>query len=100
MRLLWQIMQAIWHRYWIRSIILYWYGRFEYRWKLGFRFFKFNHSIDIYTCKNGIEYDENNPDCTTYDEIADLAGDNDCFEFEMYYPSFQYDLITNQIQYL
>ena len=48
-------------------------------------------TLDIYTCKNGIEYDENNTDCTSYDDIADLAGDNDCFEFEMYYPSVQYE---------
>ena len=48
-------------------------------------------TLDIYTCKNGIDYDENNTDCTTYEEIADLAGSNDCFEFEMYYPIVQYE---------
>ena len=34
--------------------------------------------LDLYTCKNRIDYDENNINCTIYDEIADLAGENDC----------------------
>ena len=47
-------------------------------------------TLDIYICKNGIEYDEKNYDCTTYDKIRDITGDNDSFEFEMYYPVVQY----------
>ena len=48
-------------------------------------------TLDLYVCKNGVEYDENNTDCTTYDEIIYLAGSNDSFEFEMYYPTVQYE---------
>ena len=48
-------------------------------------------TLDLYVCKNGIEYDENNTDCTTYDEIMNLTGQNDSFEFEMYYPTVQYE---------
>ena len=47
-------------------------------------------TLDLYTCKNGINYDPNNTNCTTYESIAEKAGDNDCFEFEMYYPVVQY----------
>ena len=47
-------------------------------------------TFDLYTCKNGIDYDEKNPNCTTYEKIAEAAGINDCFEFEMYYPVVQY----------
>ena len=56
-------------------------------------------TLDLYTCKNGIDYDENNTNCTTYDQIAESAGINDCFEFEMYYPVVQYQPInkTNPI---
>ena len=47
-------------------------------------------TFDLYTCKNGINYDEKNPNCSTYEKIAEAAGKNDCFEFEMYYPVVQY----------
>ncbi len=47
-------------------------------------------TLDIYACKNGIDYDENNTDCTTYDEIAKYAGVNNCLDFEMYYPVVHY----------
>ena len=47
-------------------------------------------TFDLYTCKNGIDYNESNPNCTTYEEISEAAGNNDCLEFEMYYPVVQY----------
>ena len=47
-------------------------------------------TLDIYGCKNGIDYDENNRDCTTYDKIIEIVGDNNCLEFEMYYPVVHY----------
>ena len=31
-------------------------------------------TLDLYTCKNGINYDESSTDCTTYDEIAGGRG--------------------------
>jgi hypothetical protein len=56
-------------------------------------------TFDLYVCKNGIDYDENNTNCTTYERIAEAAGNDDCFEFEMYYPVVQYQPInkTNPI---
>ena len=47
-------------------------------------------TLDIYICKNGINYDENNENCTTYEEILAQANENNCFEFEMYYPVVHY----------
>ena len=47
-------------------------------------------TLDLYTCKNGIDYNENDTNCTTYEDIIKAAGENDCFEFEMYYPVVQY----------
>ena len=56
-------------------------------------------TFDLYICKNGIDYDKNNTNCTTYEKIAEEAGENDCFEFEMYYPVVQYQPLnqTNPI---
>ena len=50
-------------------------------------------TFDLYTCKNGIDYNENNIDCTTYDMLEEMAGNNDSFEFEIYYPAVQYQPI-------
>ena len=51
-------------------------------------------TLDLYTCKDGINYDENNTNCTSYEKIIETAGINDCFEFEMYYPVVQYQPIN------
>ena len=45
--------------------------------------------INLYLCKNGIDYNENNPDCTTYKDIEKKIGSNNSLEFEMYYPKIQ-----------
>ena len=47
-------------------------------------------SFDLYICKNGIDYDENNKNCTTYEKIIEKTGLNDSYEFEMYYPVVNY----------
>ena len=52
--------------------------------------FLFLVTFDLYACKNGIDYDENNSNCTTYERIAEIAGNNNCFEFEIYYPIVHY----------
>jgi hypothetical protein len=46
--------------------------------------------FDLYNCRNGINYDEGNENCTTYEEIKEIAGNDNCFEFEMYYPVVHY----------
>ena len=47
-------------------------------------------TFDLYGCKNGIDYDENNTNCTTYDTIFEIAGINNCLDFEIYYPVVDY----------
>ena len=56
--------------------------------------FLFLITLDIYACKNGIDYDENNTNCTTYDNISQIADKNNCFEFEIYYPVVHYQPIN------
>ena len=56
-------------------------------------------TFDLYACKNGINYDEKDSNCTAYDRLAEIAGRNDCFDFEIYYPVVQYQPLnkTNPI---
>ena len=51
-------------------------------------------TFDIYACRNGIDYDENNTNCTKYETIAKKYGNNNCLEFEMYYPVVHYQPIN------
>ena len=46
--------------------------------------------FDLYNCKNGEDYDKGNENCTTYEEIKEISGKNDCFDFELYYPVVHY----------
>ena len=46
--------------------------------------------FDIYNCRSGINYDANTENCTTYEKIIEIAGKDDCFEFEMFYPVVHY----------
>ena len=52
--------------------------------------FLFLITFDLYACKNGIDYNPKNKNCTTYEKIANIAGNNNCFEFEIYYPVVHY----------
>ena len=47
-------------------------------------------TFDLYTCKNGIDYDQNNPNCTSYKKISEAIKEYNCFEFDMYYPVVHY----------
>jgi hypothetical protein len=42
--------------------------------------------IDLYICEDGINYDENNPKCSSYDKIIEAAGPDNSFFFDFYYP--------------
>ena len=46
--------------------------------------------IDFYFCKNGIDYDETNKNCTTYDMIQNITGINNSLEVELYFPEVQF----------
>ena len=55
--------------------------------------------FDLYICKNGIDYDENNKNCTKYDTIIEAAQKDNSFEFEIFYPLVNYQPLnkTNPI---
>ena len=44
----------------------------------------------LYACKNGINYDEKNDNCSSYEKIMEMAKDNNSYLFEMYYPVVHY----------
>ena len=46
--------------------------------------------FDLYICEDGIDYDENNTKCNTYDKIVEAAQQNNSFEIEIYYPVVHY----------
>jgi len=46
--------------------------------------------FDLYTCKEGIDYDENNTNCTSYEKLIETASQDNSFEFEIYYPVAHY----------
>ena len=54
-------------------------------------------ALDIYACKNGIDYDENNTNCTSYEKYIEIAGNNNSFEFEMFYPVVHYQPINKNV---
>ena len=46
--------------------------------------------FDLYICKNGIDYDENNENCSSYEKIIEEIKEDNSFQFEIYYPVVQY----------
>jgi len=46
--------------------------------------------FDLYICKNGINYDENNTNCSTYDKIIESAGEDNSFLFDIFLPIVHY----------
>ena len=46
--------------------------------------------FDLYTCKEGIDYDENNTNCTSYEKLIESAKEDNSFEFEIFYPVVHY----------
>ena len=46
--------------------------------------------FDLYACKDGIDYDENNINCTSYEKLIEAANEDNSFEFEIFYPVVHY----------
>ena len=46
--------------------------------------------FDIYLCKNGIDYNEYNKDCSSYEKVISAAKENNSFEIEILYPEVYY----------
>ena len=46
--------------------------------------------FDLYICKDGIEYDEFNVNCSSYEKIINASTENNSFEMEIFYPEVYY----------
>ena len=46
--------------------------------------------LDLYTCKNGINYNETDPNCSTFEKIVNTAGGDNSFAFDVYFPVVHY----------
>ena len=47
--------------------------------------------FDLYLCEEGIDYDENNPYCTQYENISHYRGENNSLLMSLYYPVVQFN---------
>ena len=46
--------------------------------------------FDLYVCEEGIDYDLNDPKCTTYENISHYLGQNNSLMMSLYYPIVQF----------
>ena len=46
--------------------------------------------FDLYMCEDGIDYNESDSKCTTYEELQDVYGGGDSVFFELLYPVVQF----------
>ena len=46
--------------------------------------------FDLYYCEDGIDYDESNAKCSSYNKIMNLIGESNSLEFDIYYPVVQF----------
>ena len=46
--------------------------------------------FDLYMCKDGIDYDESNFECTTFDNLENIYGGGESIFFELLYPIVQF----------
>ena len=52
--------------------------------------------FDLYSCKNGIDYDENNPNCSSYEKIIEAAGKDNSFSIDLFYPVVNYQPMVKE----
>ena len=46
--------------------------------------------FDLYFCEDGVDYDEENPKCTSNTKISNLIGKNNSLAIALYYPVIQF----------
>ena len=46
--------------------------------------------FDLYICESGINYDESNIKCSSYEKIMNASTENNSFEMEVFYPVVYY----------
>ena len=53
-------------------------------------------TFDLYLCENGIDYDENNPNCSSYQKMINASNKFGYIEMEIFYPVIQYQPINKK----
>ena len=56
--------------------------------------------FDLYLCKDGIDYNESNLNCTSYNKFNELHGKDNNFFFELLYPVVQFQPTEKKIPIL
>jgi hypothetical protein len=56
--------------------------------------------FDLYLCKNGINYNLSNNNCTSYDALKNKIGKNNNWYFELMYPVVQFQPTINEVPIL
>ena len=46
--------------------------------------------FDLYYCQNGINYNETNEECTSFNKLRNFLGNNNSLDIEFYYPIVQF----------
>jgi hypothetical protein len=46
--------------------------------------------FDLYYCQNGINYNETNDECTSFNKLRNFLGNNNSLDIEIYYPIVQF----------
>ena len=53
--------------------------------------------FDLFICKNGIDYDENNINCTSYEKLVEASQIYNSFVFEIFYPIVNYQPMNKSV---
>ena len=53
-------------------------------------------TFDLYLCENGIDYDENNQNCSSYEKMINASNKYGYIDIEIFYPIIQYQPINKK----
>ena len=56
--------------------------------------------FDLYMCKDGIDYNESNVECTSYEKLENIYGNGESIFFELLYPIVQFQPTNLEIPIL
>ncbi len=56
--------------------------------------------FDLYMCKDGIDYNESNFECTSYDNLENIYGRGESIFFELLYPNVQFQPTNSDVPIL
>jgi hypothetical protein len=56
--------------------------------------------LDLYLCKDGIDYDKNNENCTSHEKLINIMDKNNNWFFELFYPVVHFQPTVKQLPIL